>query len=172
MPADSALTALIDELGRTPLRGDPAPDTFLTRLRAAIATWDSAIADLDAGGAAADALERVLAAFDMDDDFATRTREAQEMARLDVSTAAHRFLVLLIPLRRELVRADHRAISQLRRAVSLEKRAQSRWRSPDGRAAAMVDRDLELEEVRVSAKTMLDQAGEVADRFARWRAGV
>ncbi|MBM7775713.1 hypothetical protein JOD54_005917 [Actinokineospora baliensis] len=168
MPAD---LAPIEELAPTALRGHPAPEQFLDHLRAAIETWESAIADLDAGGTAADALQRVLGAFDMDTTFAAPTRDALEMARLDVSTTAHRFLVLLIPIRRDLARGDHRAVAQLRKAVSLEKKTQSRWRGPDGRSAAMVDRDLELEEVRISAKTMLDQATEIADRFARWRAG-
>ncbi|RLK62258.1 hypothetical protein [Actinokineospora cianjurensis] len=167
MPADSA--ALTQELAWTSLRGHPAPELFLTRLRAGIATWEAAIADLDAGGSAAAALDEVTGAFDMEADFADQTRDAIEMTRLDVGTAAHRFLVLLIPIRRDLIRANHRPVARLRKAVSLERRTQSRWRGPDGRAAAMVDRDLELEEVRVSAKAMLEEAATTADHLTRWR---
>ncbi|GLW90842.1 hypothetical protein Aglo03_16580 [Actinokineospora globicatena] len=169
MPAD--LSALTQELDWTSLRGHPAPDTFHTRLRAGIETWDAAIADLDAGGTAADALDQVVAAFDMTAEFAAPTTEALEMAKLDVGTTAHRFLVLLIPIRRDLVRANHRPVTQLRKAVALERRTHSRWRSPDGRAAALVDRDLQLEEVRVTAKAMLEEAATLAATFTRWRHG-
>ncbi|WP_026423650.1 hypothetical protein [Actinokineospora inagensis] len=173
MPAELSLAALTEALDqvRGPLRGDPAPAAFLTRLRSGVDAWETAIAALDAGGTAADALTRVATAFTMDEDFADPTREAQEMTRLGVGTPAHHFLVALAPIRRDLVRASQRPLSQLRRAVSLERRAHSRWRGGEGRAAALVDRDLELEEVRVSAKVVVDQVIGLIDTFTRWRAG-
>ncbi|GLZ39421.1 hypothetical protein [Actinokineospora sp. NBRC 105648] len=171
MPADLALSALLQDLAdvRHRLRGDSAPATFLARLREGVEAWDTAIAGLDAGGDAADALDLVERAFDMEPDFAEDTRLATEMTQLGVATPAHRFLVGLAPIRRDLVRANQRVVTQLRRAVALERRTSSRWRGTEGRAAALVDRDLQLEEVRVLAKTTLDPIVELGERFDTWR---
>ncbi|PPK67607.1 hypothetical protein V5P93_005366 [Actinokineospora auranticolor] len=172
MPAERPLAALIDELDHPgPLRGATVLDTIQGALASGTESWQTALADLDAGGDAVDALDLVADAYDLTRALGEATREATEMISLGVDTPTHHFLVAVVPLRRELVRANARPTTQLRRAVALERRGQSRWRGPEGRAAAMVDRDLQLEEVRVTAKTLLDDIADLTTHYTRWRTG-
>ncbi|WP_018684495.1 hypothetical protein [Actinokineospora enzanensis] len=165
MTADSTLATLIGTLAtvRGVERGDPALDTFLARVRDGIHAWETVLADFDTGGTATAALTLVADAFSTDPDFADPTREAQEMLGLGVGTTTHHVLVALVPLRRDIARANQRPLTLLRRAAALERRAQRRWKGPEGRAAALVDRDLQLEEVRVAGKALLVEMSDILD---------
>ncbi|MGW5050178.1 hypothetical protein [Actinokineospora sp. NPDC004072] len=169
MSAAAALSTLLDGLGgdRSQVRADPAVVGFVELLQRAVDAWESTLAAIDAGEDGSTRLAELSGLFAVDDAVLKETRTAEDMVRLGVGTTSHRLLAGLVPVRRELVKANGPAVALLRRAAVLGRRAQSRWRGSQGREAAQVDRDLKLEEVRVAVKHLIEDLRALLDTVRR-----
>ena len=154
MSAATALSTLLDALGdaRRNLRNDPAMTGFIAVVQQGIDTWEAALAAIDGGGDGSAHLPAVSGLFAVDAEDTKEIHTAEDMVRLGVGTPSHRLRAGLVPVRRELVKANGPVIALLRRAAVLGRRTQSKWRGNLGRESARVDRDLKLEEVRVAVK--------------------
>ncbi|GAA4437721.1 hypothetical protein ACFQV2_27910 [Actinokineospora soli] len=165
MSAATALSSLLESLGdaRRTLRNDPAMTAFAALVQEGVDAWEAALAAIDGGADGAAHLDVVSRLFTVDPHSTKDIHTAEDMVRLGVGTPSHRLMAGLVPVRRELAKANGPAVSLLRRAVALGKRTQSRWRGSTGREAARVDRDLKLEEVRVAVKHLVEDLRALLD---------
>ncbi|HVK23036.1 MAG TPA: hypothetical protein VM677_16885 [Actinokineospora sp.] len=171
MPAALAMSSLLETVAteRQRLRGEGVSSRFLSSVSAGIAAWESAVAAFDAGGDAADALPVVSDAFALPDDAAAVARAAEDVIRMGVAKPIDVLVVGLAKVHHELVKENRLPVAMVRKAATMERRATSRWRGSQGRRGLLVDRDLQLEEVRLAVREVLTDAREVADLLRRWR---
>lgn len=165
MSAATALSALLDTLGdaRRTLRAEPVMADFVALVQRGIDTWEATLAAIDGGADADEHLPVVGALFDTGAVDAKEIHTAEDMVRLGVGTPSHKLIAGLVPVRRELARANAPAVGLLRRAAVLGRRTRSKWRGSLGRESAQVDRDLKLEEVRVAVKHLVEDLRAIID---------
>lgn len=169
MSAATALSTLLGGLGeaRRTLRTDPALTGFVALVQEGIDAWEATLVAIDGGADGSAHLDTVSGLFTADADLVKDTQTAEDMVRLGVGTPSHRLQAGLVPVRRELVKANNPVVALLRKAAVLARRTQSRWRGQQGRESAQVDRDLKLEEVRVAVKDLVADLRELVDQVRR-----